>query len=453
MKRYIWWVIAAIIVAGVFLGFGRSNKGSTGLVVVAQQGDFEILVTVSGELMAKYFENILSPDLRSGVFRVNEFRIQDMVAEGTIVDSGDWVAELDRGAASNAIRDLLERIERQEVQVETVQMDTALQLRGLRDDLLNREFGLEVIRLRLEQSIFEPPAAIRQIEIELQTATRNLEQHRRLYSVREQHCRNWTSDVERQLRNMQNQHEFMIELLEGFTIRAPRNGMVIYRRERNNQKRRVGSVITPWDNVIATLPDLSTMLSRTFVNEIDISKIQLGQIVRIGIDAFPDRSYTGSVTSIATIGEQMANSDAKVFEVMIELNESDMILRPIMTSSNTIVIRTMTDVTFIPIEAIYNQDGITFVYTTNNTKQIVVLGESNDNEIIVEQGLSPGDRVYVSPPENSISWRMNGEELIPIIEERALERQRELEEIEHLAREEEEQRNQQRNNRQRNSGG
>ena len=453
MKKYIWWGVVIVIVAGVFLGFGRSGKkDNTGLIVTAERGEFEILVTVTGELMAKYFENIVSPDLRSGIFRVNEIRIQDMVAEGTEVDSGDWVAELDRGPANNTVRDLVERIERQEVQVETVQMDTALQLRGLRDDLLNREFGLEEIRLRLEQSIFEPPAAIRQIEIELERAQRALEQQRRVYALREQHFKNWMFDVERQLRNMNTQHENMLALLSGFTIRAPRNGMVIYRRERSGQKRRVGSVITPWDNVVATLPDLSVMLSRTYVNEIDISKVQVGQIVRIGIDAFPDRSYSGTITSVATIGEQIANSDARVFEVMIEINESDMILRPAMTSSNSIVINTMTDVTYIPIEAIFIQDSIPFVYTTNNTRQVVVLGEANDNEIIVEHGLSPGDRVFVSTPENAGNWRLAGEDLIPIIHERALERQREQEEAERLAREEQNTRNQSRNNRQRGGG-
>ena len=436
-KKIFFWIFFAVVSAGFYYWFVRGNKtGDANLTVTVQHGDFEILVVVTGELSAKHFENVVSPDLRSGVFRVNEFRIQDLVAEGTIVRAGDYVAELDRGPANNAIRDLLERIERQEVQCETVRMDTALQLRGTRDDILNREFRLEALKLRLDGMIFEPPATVRQAEIEFEEAARGLEQQRRRYALQEQHCKNWMSDTERTLRNLQNQHDFMVELLEGFTIKAPRNGMVIYRRERNNQKRRAGSVITPWDNVVATLPDLSIMISRTFVNEIDISKVKVGQEVRIGIDAFPEKNYTGTITSIATIGEQIAGSDAKVFEVLIELNDSDLILRPSMTSSNTIVINTMKDITYISIDAIFSQDSIPFVYSTNQTKQIVVLGQANDNEIIVEHGLSAGDKIYVSIPENSATWRMTGEDLIPIIRERALEKEREFEEMDRKAREE-----------------
>jgi hypothetical protein len=233
---------------------------------------------------------------------------------------------------------------------------------------------------------------------------------------------------------MQRQYEEMLTILAGFTIRAPQSGMVIYRRERNNQKRRVGSSINAWDNVVATLPDLSTMLSRTYVNEIDISKVKRDQEVRIGVDAFPDKKFTGMVTAVADIGEQLANTDAKVFEVTIEINESDpTIMRPSMTTSNAIVINTLRDVTFVSIDAIYTQDSIPYVYTTNNTRQIVVLGESNENQIIIEQGLSAGDRVYVSTPENSALWKMVGEELIPVIKERELQRKNEREEAERNA--------------------
>jgi hypothetical protein len=171
--------------------------------------------------------------------------------------------------------------------------------------------------------------------------------------------------------------------------------------------------------VVATLPDLSVMLSRTYVNEIDISKVKEGQQVRIGVDAFPNKKFTGLITSVANIGEQLANADAKVFEVIIEINESDPIMRPSMTTSNQIVISTLPDVLHVSIDAIYSQDSIPYVYTKNQTKQIVLLGESNDSEIVVEQGLSAGDAVYVSTPENSALWKMTGEELIPIIKERA----------------------------------
>ena len=450
-KRYLWWIVVAVVVAGVIFWFGRSKKNAhVDLLVKAAQGEFEVLVTVTGELQAKNFENILGPNLQTGVFRWGEYKIQDMVAEGTLVEKGDYVAEIDRTTAKNAVIDLEERIERQEVQCETVRLDTSLQLRGLRDDLLNRESLIEEVKLKLESSIFEPPATIRQIEFELERSLRALEQQHRYYTLREQNCKNYMYDTERTLTNFKRQLQQMTEILSEFTVRAPKKGMVIYRRERFGQKRKTGSTINPSDNIVATLPDLSVMMSRTYVNEIDISKVKVGQQVRIGIDAFPDKKYTGVIASVANIGEQLANADAKVFEVMIEVNESDPIMRPSMTTSNHIVISSMSDVTYISIDAIYSQDSIPFVYTANQTKQIVLLGEVNDTEVVVEQGLSEGDMVYVSVPENSAAWKWSGEELIPTIKERAIAKKKAQEEQDLQAEKEKRDRQQQRGQR---SGG
>ena len=79
--------------------------------------------------------------------------------------------------------------------------------------------------------------------------------------------------------------------------------MVIYYRDRGGAKRKIGSSISPWDPVVATLPDMSTMISKTYVNEIDVSKVKPGQKVEIIVDAFPEKRYTGVVTSVANIGE------------------------------------------------------------------------------------------------------------------------------------------------------
>jgi len=49
------------------------------------------------------------------------------------------------------------------------------------------------------------------------------------------------------------------------------------------------------DRVVATLPDLSSMLSKVYVSEIEVSKVKPGQTAKITIDAFPGKSYAGTV--------------------------------------------------------------------------------------------------------------------------------------------------------------
>jgi hypothetical protein len=115
------------------------------------------------------------------------------------------------------------------------------------------------------------------------------------------------------------------------------------------------------------------------------------------------------VAEIANIGEQMRNSNAKVFEVKIEVNESDSILRPAMTTKNTILTAILDSVIFIPLECVHNDDSIVFVYRKNGriTRQEIEAGVSNENEIVVKQGLSPGDDILLGEPENPEQYRLN----------------------------------------------
>jgi multidrug efflux pump subunit AcrA (membrane-fusion protein) len=157
------------------------------------------------------------------------------------------------------------------------------------------------------------------------------------------------------------------------------------------------------------------------VNEIEISRVKKGQKTQIAIDAFPDKSFTGSVFSIANIGEQLPNSDAKMFEVLIKVEGSDPALRPSMTTSNKIIIETFEDVISIPSECVNaGTDSIPFVYLKNHTKQIVVLGKSNEKFVIVEKGLKPGSQVFIIPPENPEDFRLSGEDLIPEVRQKSL---------------------------------
>jgi hypothetical protein len=195
--------------------------------------------------------------------------------------------------------------------------------------------------------------------------------------------------------------------------------MIIYKRDRMGAKRKVGSSINPFDMVVATLPDMASMISKTYVNEIDVSKVKIGQKVEILVDAFPEKKYTGSVTSVANIGEQLPNADAKVFEVNIEVDGSDPILKPSMTTGNKIITKTVSDVLYIPLECVQTgPDSIPFVYQKNGIKQIVVLGESNENNVVVEQGVEPGIQIYLSTPANTENFKLVGENLITIIKDR-----------------------------------
>jgi multidrug efflux pump subunit AcrA (membrane-fusion protein) len=156
--------------------------------------------------------------------------------------------------------------------------------------------------------------------------------------------------------------------------------------------------------VVATLPDFSVMMSRTYVNEVDISKVKPNQPAEVVVDAFPEKKFTGYVTEVANIGEQRPNQDARVFEVKLQINESDTILRPAMTTKNTIITQVEEDVLFVPIEAIHGDNDLTWVYRQDHNKvvkQEVVVGLRNENQIIITEGLKENDEVLLTIPEKA----------------------------------------------------
>jgi len=407
MKRPVYIIVGAGVLLIIFLWYflGSEGKSTETLETKVKYGEFKIAVTTSGELEAKSSENIYGPE-KLGNVRIWEVKIEDIVADGTVVDSGDYVASLDRTELTNKLKDQELELEQIETQFTKTKLDTTLEMRSLRDDLINMKYALEEKKLQLEQSQYEPPATIRQVEIELERAERSLEQATKNYSLKLEKAEATMQDVSAQLAKAQRKYDEMANLLSKFTVFAPKAGMVIYKRGWDGNKQGPGDSYNTWENIVATLPNLTEMISKTYVNEIDISKVKTGQKVEIGIDAFPDKKFTGVVTEVANIGEQMKSSNAKVFEVRIEVNEFDSVMRPAMTTKNIILTDIIDSVLFVPIESVFKDDTISYVVSGNSRKQVIV-GKSNDNEIIVEAGLEKDDEIYLLPPEGFEKFRLS----------------------------------------------
>jgi RND family efflux transporter MFP subunit len=396
--------LAAAVVLSVAWALVR-DTGATDAVILApvERGEFTVTVTTSGELNARESVKINAPTSARDA-RIYQLMIETIVPEGTLVDSGDMVAELDRSQAATRMSEVTLALEKAQAVFEQAMLDTTLTLSQAREAIRTMEFELEEQRIAKEQSVYEAPSVRRQAEIAYEKAERTLAQARTDYVTKEEQARAKMREVGADLGRERSQLEVVQRVMAGLTVRAPTPGMVIYVKEWNGRKKVAGSQVSPWDPAVATLPDLTQMESVTFVNEIDIRKIQTGQPVSITLDSDPDKRLTGTVTAVANIGEQRPNTDAKVFEVHIEIAGSDTTLRPGMTTGNAIETAAYDDVLSIPIEALASDDGIPCVYLQvggSVRKQEVVTGPMNENHVIVERGLDEDDRVYLLPPSNA----------------------------------------------------
>jgi multidrug efflux pump subunit AcrA (membrane-fusion protein) len=407
-RKFIITLVILFIGGSLWYFLRTENPGIVHIKTQVQRGDFSVSVFTSGELEAQSSENIVGPQgMRTvGLWNV---QISELIPEGSIVKKGDWVATLDRTEISNRLKDLETELEKLQTQHTQIRLDTTMEMRNARNDLINLEFALEESRITLEQSSYEPPAAIRQAEINLDKALRSFNQAKHNYELRLEQASAKMQEITATLNQVRRRYQNTIAVLDEFVITAPRDGMVIYRRNWDGSKVTVGSQISTWDNTVATLPDFSVMISRTYVNEIDISKVMTNQPADVIVDAFPGKRFTGKVIEVANIGEQRPNQDARVFEVKIRINESDTILRPAMTTKNTIITRVERNVLFVPLEAIHVEDSLNFVFkdlTGRIVRQQVITGIRNENNIIITEGLNENENIYLSIPGKPDEFRL-----------------------------------------------
>ncbi|MEJ2593982.1 MAG: efflux RND transporter periplasmic adaptor subunit [bacterium] len=395
---------ALVLIILIWVLAAPGEADSSTIKVEVQEGQFIIDVTTTGELEARSSENITGPNsmgLRNA--RIWQLVIEDIVPDGTIVDSGQWVATLDRSDLENKIKDQELEVENLQTQFIKTQLDTTMTLRSARDELINLEYSLEEKQIVVDQSIYEPPATQRQAKIEYEKTERTLKQAIENYDLKLQKARADMQEVTTNLTKAKRRLDEFLELKQEFVVKAPKSGMVTYKKGWDGRKQGVGSQVSTWDNVVATLPNLSAMNSKTFVNEIDISKVAVGQEAEIEIDAFPGKKFTGEVFEVANMGEQLKNSNAKVFEVIIQVDGYDSVLKPSMTTKNRIITEVIDSVIYIPIESVHANDTLTYVYKGGRKTQVIP-GKSNETDIIILAGLDRGDEVYLKAPSGAENW-------------------------------------------------
>jgi multidrug resistance efflux pump len=295
------------------------------------------------------------------------------------VKEGDVIAELDRAPVATRLNDVTLNLQKAQAEFTTAQLDSTLNLAQSREDVRTAEYLVEEKKLAQEQAKFEAPTIKRQAAIDYDKAVRALEQSKRNLDTKTKQAVAKMSSVGADLGRQQNQLKNIQEVMSSFTVKAPSAGMVIYVREWNGKKKGVGSQWNAWDATVATLPDLSQMESQTYINEVDVRKIALGQKVQITLDADPTKKLDGVVTAIANVGEQRPNQDSKVFEVKVQVTKPDTTLRPGMTTANAIEVAAVSNVLSVPLEAVVNEAGFSYVY-------------KKDGSHVVKQMIEPARR-------------------------------------------------------------
>jgi multidrug efflux pump subunit AcrA (membrane-fusion protein) len=138
-------------------------------------------------------------------------------------------------------------------------------------------------------------------------------------------------------------------------VTSPMNGVIIKKGVELGETVTSGVSSFNAGTVLFTVADLSTLIVRVNLNEVDIAKVELGQPVRVTLDAYPQKVFTGKVRFVAPAAKLVEK--IKVFEIEVALDELGAAFRTGMSANVEILGDKREKAISVPLEALQRRDG------------------------------------------------------------------------------------------------
>ncbi|HRZ99718.1 MAG TPA: HlyD family efflux transporter periplasmic adaptor subunit, partial [Candidatus Paceibacterota bacterium] len=210
------------------------------------------------------------------------------------------------------------------------------------------------------------------------------------------------------------QRKELYEQLDKCIIPAEKQGLVVYggadedRYWGGEERIREGATVRERQSII-TIPDMTKMGVRVKIHETYIKRIKKGQKATITVDAYADQVLKGEVTKVGLLpdsGNRWMNPDLKVYLTTISVEGVHDWLKPGMSAKVEIQVDHLDDVVFVPIQAVFPEEGQQVCYLDRGAKRerrVVSVGESNDEFIEIKTGLKEGERICLRAPPSVVT--------------------------------------------------
>jgi HlyD family secretion protein len=191
-------------------------------------------------------------------------------------------------------------------------------------------------------------------------------------------------------------------------ITAPATGVIIGRGVEEGETVVGGTSAFGGGTELFTMADLSTLLVKAAINEVDIGKVKRGDRVALTVDAFPGDTAQGLVRLVPPAARLQER--VRVFDVEIVVTGGPRVLRPGMTANVRISGPLRTETLRVPVEAVLLKEGKPIVYKLSGSGPQpvpVTLGLSDLYYVEVLNGLAAGDSIALEDPVAALERARN----------------------------------------------
>jgi RND family efflux transporter MFP subunit len=368
--RRLWWILAALIVAGLIAAMMlRGGRGAiavqSGLVASAFPSQTISALNATGRVTA-YRKAAVSTKATG---RLEYLGVQ----EGSIVKAGDVLARLEN-------KDVAATRDQAQANVRAAKANLEQGMAELRDAKANLTRSEDLAKKNFISSATLDTAKARFDKARASVASLN-----GAIGVAEANLRATAVSVEQTL------------------IRAPFDGVVL------TKNANVGDIITPFSSAadskgaVVNMADMATLEVEADVSETSIAKTKVGQPVEIQLDAFSTTRLLGKVSRIVPTVDR---SKATIL-VKIEFVEKDPRVLPDMSAKVSFLTRELKAEERKPVTAVQpaavtkreGKDVLFLIDEKNIVKQIAVAATTKVGDLIQIDGVKPGDKVVLNPPE------------------------------------------------------
>jgi HlyD family secretion protein len=327
-----------------------------------------------------------------------QFKIINMVPDGKEVKVGEQLLVFDAQRIGEELQTFQNELAQANKELEKTRVQIDLERQELLTRVATAENNYEKIKLKQANDpkfdapnrVEEDRLALEQARVEVAALKDRLEWHKKSSEATYQII---VSKKER----AENRVNEIKAGMENFQVKSDRNGVAVYKTKWNGERFQVSESV--WTGfAVLEIPELSTIIAESFVPEVDVGKIKIGQRAEITIDAFPGKSYTGAIKSIGTLVRPKAwDIPNKILDVQIALDHLDTsIMRPGMSVKTRIDTAAIENCLAVPLKSIRTTAEGSLVKIKIKEgwqEQLVKLGESNGEEVQITEGLKAGDRI------------------------------------------------------------
>ncbi|TMN71055.1 HlyD family secretion protein [Pseudoalteromonas sp. S1727] len=356
-----------------------------------ERSDIVLSVKANGELESSTSAIIAPPS----VARMWQYQIKTMQPENSHVKKGDVVVSFDDKQVRDKLIDKQGDLERAKKQLENAQNKELIKEQELTLQVAEMKMNYDKAKRKAEivdNSRSEVERKKSQIDFTIASNDLTLAKSKQAYQQQSKELN--LKMVQSKVARLQSEVDGYLQDIERLKVKAPIDGLVIYKTNYQGEKSSIGESVQFGQPVIE-LAVLENMQVKAQIDEPDSGKVAPGQKVKITIDGSTEIVVSGKIDSLGRVFREKSPQDKRrIVDAIVSIDNLDTsVIRPGLTARLEITTTALSQVLSIPLASIqYDQQG-PYVTTTKNAQQFIEISHFTDNLAVVKSGLKAGDEV------------------------------------------------------------